>query len=500
MVESILKHTGRDTVRYVPGKIVPAAVNFIGLLVFTHIFSPEDFGNYFIVLTTITVMNIVGSSWIANSVVRFYSEFRLQHHLDEFLSTTILSLLIFNLATVLLYLSGLLIFEALIPEKLVPFLRLGALCHLFWSTYLTLLFFLRASFRASAYSKYEIISSTGRFLIALALVHFFNVGAISLLWSMLFISLFLVVLMLKRLSLTARLSWRAFSSRITWDFLKYGFPLALSSLSAWVLILSDRYMLQYFKTAEDVGIYSVSYSVVDRTLGLVYSTLMLAAYPVIVLTWETKGKEVTQHLIGELSRYFLILCVPIFAGISILGKDIFSLFIGADFFECFKLVPLFAFCSIAQGLFQYIGKSFELHRKTSVFALTLFIAGLVNVLLNVLLIPGFGYMGAGLAKVVSYLVLLILGIAISRSFMPWLAPMKSMVRVLLSAGGMAALLTVIKSHLAVSVTNLVLLTAIGTCAYCASLLLFKEMRKSEIDFVRSNYRKLIPVKFMGNRR
>lgn len=72
MIESILKETGKDVLRYVPSKVVPAMVNFIGLLVFTHIFSAEDYGNYFIVLATISVMTIIGSNWVTNSVIRFY--------------------------------------------------------------------------------------------------------------------------------------------------------------------------------------------------------------------------------------------------------------------------------------------------------------------------------------------------------------------------------------------------------------------------------------------
>jgi len=491
LIESILKETGKDALRYVPAKVVPAMVNFIGLLVFTHIFSPEDYGNYFIVLTTITVMNIVGSSWITNSVLRFYPEFKLNNNLARLFSTTIFSFMIFNVVITLLYLSGFFMFRANLPERLLPFLRIGIFSYLAWSTYCMLLYFLRASLQAAAYSKYEIISSGGKFLLALALVFFLKMGAISLLWGMLVINLVLVVFMFKKLSLSKRVKRKLFFPKISLDFLKYGYPLALSSLSAWLLILSDRYILQYFKTAKEVGIYSVSFSVVDRSLGLLYSILMLAAYPIIVLTWEEKGKKITQQLIGELSRYFFILCVPVFVGISILGKDIFTLFVGENFSESFRLVPLFAFCSVAQGLFQYVGKSFELYKKTLILALVFFVAGLANVLLNILFIPSYGYMGAGISKSISYVILLILGIGISYSFMPWIAPLKSLFKVVFSTVLMGAVLLFIKRFLTVSVTNLIFLIVLGTCVYFILLLLFNEIKKSEIDFVKSYYHKLI---------
>ncbi len=491
MIESILKETGKDALRYVPAKLVPAIANFIGLLVFTHIFSPEDYGNYFIVLTTIMVMNIIGSSWVTNSVLRFYPEFKLNNNLDRLFSTIVFSFIICNAVITLLYFSGFFIFKAAIPEQLVPFFRIGIFSYLSWATYFMLLYFLRASLQAAAFSKYEIISSGGKFVLALALVFFFKMGAISLLWGMLLINLVLVIFVSKRLSLLKKLKKEFFSAKISFDFFKYGFPLALSSLSAWLLILSDRYILQYFKTAKDVGIYSVSFSIVDGSLGLLYSILMLAAYPIIILTWEEKGKKITQQLIGELSRYFFILCVPVFIGISILGKDIFTLFVGENFSESFRLVPLFAFCSVAQGLFQYVGKSFELYKKTLILALIFFIAGLANILLNILFIPSYGYMGAGTAKTISYMILLVLGIGITYSFMPWVAPLKSLLKVVFSTVLMGAVLVFLKKFLTVSLTNLIFLIVTGACVYSVLLLLFNEIKKSELDFLKSYYHKLI---------
>ena len=258
-----------------------------------------------------------------------------------------------------------------------------------------------------------------------------------------------------------------------------------------MLILSDRYLLQYFKGAEDVGVYSVSFSVVDGSLGLLYSVLMLAAYPIIVLTWEEKGKAVTQQLIGELSRYFFILCVPVFVGISILGKDIFGLFVGEDFAESYRLVPLFAFCAVAQGLFQYVAKSFELYKKTLFLAFVFLVAGVVNIWLNVLFIPSYGYMGAGIAKTVAYVILLVLGLGVCHSFMPWLAPIRSLLRVGLATAFMAVILILLKRYLAVSLVNLVFLIGVGATVYGTLLLLFREMRKNEIDFVKSRWHHLL---------
>lgn len=491
MIESILKETGKDALRYVPAKVVPAVVNFAGLVIFTHILSPEDYGNYFIALTTISVMTIMGSDWIATSVIRFYPEFKLKQDLDRFFANVVFAFVICNMLLLPIFGLAFLVLKARVPPVLISMLGVGMLAYLSSAAYLVLLYFLRASLQASAFSVSEIIFSSGKFGLALLLIFLLKVGAVSLLWGTVLVSTFLLILISRRFSLLRMLRRGLFSPEICKGLAKFGLPLAVSSLSAWLLVLSDRYILNFFGSAEQVGFYSVSFSAVDRSIGMLYSVLMLAAYPIIVSTWEEKGQETTQQLIGELSRYFFMLCIPVFVGLSILSKDVFTLFMGKNFVESFRLVPFFAFCSLLMGLFQYLGKGFEIYKRTFLLAGIFLACGLLNVALNILLIPSYGYMGAGAAKALSYLILVVLGIGCTHSFMPWLAPVKSLLKVLLSSVLMGAVLVLLKGFLGVSITNLMLLIAAGTCVYIILLLFFREIRKGEMDYARSCCRELV---------
>jgi O-antigen/teichoic acid export membrane protein len=230
--------------------------------------------------------------------MRFYSEFKLKDDLSKLFSNLIFSFLICNVIITFLYLLGLIILQTEIPGRLVPFLKVSIFCYFSGAAYLFLLYSLRASLQAAAFSMFEIISSVGKLVLALAFVFFLRKGAISLLWGMLMVNIVLVALISMRLSLLKKMKKDLLSAKTSLNFFKYGAPLALSGLSAWLLILSDRYLLQYFRSAKDVGIYSVSFSVVDGSFALLYSILMLAAYPLIILTWEEKGREIMKFLVG----------------------------------------------------------------------------------------------------------------------------------------------------------------------------------------------------------
>jgi O-antigen/teichoic acid export membrane protein len=491
LIHSILKSTGKDALRYVPAKVVPGITNLAALLIYTRIFTTEDYGNFYLTMAFVSVVSILGSRWLVESVTRFYARYELAKDLDAFFSTIVYSLVLTTLLLLVLAGGGIVILSGKISPQLLPFLGVGILVYVTTSIYTVFLYALRASLKAKTFSLCEILFSFGKLGLALVIVYLFKTGAISLLIAVFLVQIPLVLFMLKRFSIFARFRLKSVSKATVGEFLRFGTPLIISSLSLWLLLLSDRYMLSFFKGSAEVGIYSVSYSLVDRSVALIYTILMLAAYPIIIYTWEEKGKEVTQKLISDLSRYFFIICIPAFLGISVLSKEIFSVLVGKNFVESYKLVPFFAFCSLCAGLFQYVGKGLEIYQKTLILAFVVFLSGALNVGLNILLIPRYGALGAGVAKSISYAGLIILGIKMSYSFLPWKISGGSVLRVSFAGTVMALCLILVKNLLPVSLLTLLFLMGLGVVIYTAVLFFSKEIRDGEIKVIKSYSAKLV---------
>ena len=485
LVDSIVKSTGKDALRYVPAKVVPGVISFLALLIYTRIFTTEDYGNFYLAMAAVSVMSILGSRWLVESVTRFYAQFELRKDLGRYFSTILYSLVLSTLIILVLVVGGIFILRGKISGEFAPFLGVGILVYITSSIYNILLYTLRASLQAKSYSFYEILLSAGKLGMALLIVYLFKTGAISLLVSIILIQVPLAFLMFRKFSILKRFSLKLVSREHIKEFFRFGSPLIISSLSVWLLVLSDRYMLNFYRSSAEVGIYSVSYSLVDRSVALLYTILMLAAHPIIIFTWEEKGKEITQKLIKDLSRYFFMICLPAFLGISVLSREIFSVLVGKDFVESFRLVPFFAFCSFCGGLFQYIGKGFEIRKKTLLLALIIFLSGGLNVVLNLLLIPQYGTVGAGIAKSISYAGLIILGIKMSHSLMPWQVSGRSVSRIALAGVIMTSCLILAKNLLSISLFNLILLIALGVVVYTGILLLIKEITHGEIQLIKS---------------
>ncbi len=491
LIDSILKSTGKDALRYVPAKVVPGIINLLALLIYTRIFTTEDYGNFYLAMAAVSVLSILGSNWLVESVTRFYAKSELRKDLDSFFSTIVYTYVLSTLLILGLAIGGILIFSGKISDDFLPFLGMGIAVYITTSIYNILLYTLRASLQAKSFSVYQILLSAGKLGVVLIIVFLFKIGAISLLIAFIFIQVPLLFFLFKKFSILRRFKLEYVSKECIKEFFKFGSPFIISGLSVWLLLLSDRYILNFFKSSAEVGIYSVSYSMVDRSVALLYTILMLAAHPIIIYTWEEKGKEVTQKLIKDLSRYFFMICIPAFLGISVLSREIFAVLVGKDFAESFKLVPFFAFCSFCGGLFQYVGKGFEIYKKTLLLAFIIFLSGALNVVLNILFIPQYGAVGAGIAKSISYAGLIILGIMMTRSFMPWQVSMKSILRISFAGSVMVVCLILVKNLLSISLFNLVFLISLGIIVYVVILLLSKEVRDGEIQLIKSYSAKLI---------
>ena len=107
-------------------------------------------------------------------------------------------------------------------------------------------------------------------------------------------------------------------------------------------------------------------------------------------------------------------------------------------------------------------------------------AGLVNVGLNLLLVPRYGYMAAAITTLIGYIVLLALMVISSRKYFIWDFPFRSLGRAVLSSAIMGAVVYPVGNSLTSSpLLNLLAAIPLGLLSYFALLLLLGEVQTNE---------------------
>ena len=188
------------------------------------------------------------------------------------------------------------------------------------------------------------------------------------------------------------------------QIISYGLPLSLTYLANIILDVSDRFMIGWWIDAAAVAGYAAPYDLAQQTVGTALNVLFLSSYPRITRAWESGGMRAANKEIYTLSRtmqFAIPLTVGVFVGFSL---DISNIFFGeAIRAEAARVMPWVAL-AIAVGCFKtyYLDLAFQLVKTTHVQLQITAAMALLNVVLNLFLIPLHGLVGAAMATTIAY--------------------------------------------------------------------------------------------------
>lgn len=180
--------------------------------------------------------------------------------------------------------------------------------------------------------------------------------------------------------------------------LRYSLPFLPHMLAGILLGVADRFLLEYFLSATEVGIYTFAY-----TLGSALSFV----YGVVAVNYErylfASASEPARA--GELQNHYLCLlnclayiCLLVLSSAMVL----FTEYLPPSSEPLFDIVLWIYFGYVVNTLYLKAGYALAAARKTRYIPMVTFGSLLLNVGLNCLLIPRFGVLGAAMATFVSY--------------------------------------------------------------------------------------------------
>ncbi len=475
----------KDFLKYLPAQITPALVGFITVPIITRLFPPGDYGNYVLAMATINIMiTIIG--WLGMSIIRFYPAYE-RDNKQEYLYTSIVKLLFISLTVLTaVFLSILLIFKSFIPSQLYYLMLVGTGIFILMSVFQVLQHFLMARRQVSWYTGFSVWHSVAALGIGITLAMRFRYGVEGLLWGYI-LSLTVVLPLLWKITLgrQAFLSGKRISIELTKEMAKYGLPLVVGNLAAWILSLSDRYVLEFFQGAQEVGIYSASYTISEYGITILVSLFMLSAGPISMNIWEKEGMEKGREFITRITRYYLLLCLPATVGLSVLAKPAIEVLTAPEYHGAYHIMPFVSFGAFFLGLQQRFQSGLVFYKRTNLIMAAVIVSGLLNLGLNFWLVPIYGYMAAAVTTFISYAFLLGVMIIVSRKYFVFDFPFKSLAKAACASAVMAAVVYPVGNSITSSaMANLFLGIVVGIVVYILMIFLLREPQKEEIQEMR----------------
>jgi O-antigen/teichoic acid export membrane protein len=425
---------------YLPANIVQGVVGFLAIVIFTRVLSPDDFGRYALAFSVLTLAHVAVFSWLEAAMARFWASATpgsdlAGHFASLYRSAGLLTLAFVPVVALVLWLW---------PAH--PLLKFALAAGLMGCPVRCFVKLAQERYRAAGEvakaANLDMAVSIGGLAIGVGFAMAGAGGAAPLL------GLGLAPLMALPFILPGELK-QARGARLERERVRtyavYGYPIAASLALTVVLASTDRFLLAYYLDEAAVGAYHASYSIANRTLDVLFLWLGSAGQPALVMALERGGLERLKEAAREQASTFLLIGLPAAAGVALVARPLAEVLIGPELrAAATSVTPWIALSALLFGLTAYyFGQAFTLGRKTKRLLLAMAIPALLNIALNVVLVPRFGLVGAAWSTAASFGVGLLATMLIGRRVMALPIPWDSLVRCGVATAAMAGVVAVL---------------------------------------------------------
>jgi O-antigen/teichoic acid export membrane protein len=464
-----ISNLGRHSVVYGVGIVLTKAVSVLMLPIYTRWLTPSDYGVLQLITMTFEIVTILAGSRLALGVYHFYHRESHEEGRREVLSTAFLLLAVTYSATAVATTIAAPSIARVVFGEVAPyatFIRLAAVTMVFEGLILVPTALLQLQDR----SKLFVVATLSRlglhvvcnliFLIPLGL------GVLGVLLSGLISSAmlagFLSVWLLR--SVGARMG-----SQTVRSFLRFGLPLVVMNVAAFIATFGDRFFLNRAADTTAVGLYGLAYQ-----FGFLVSAIGFGPFRRM---WDPQRFAVAKRddrdaIFSRVFIYLNIYLLTVALGASLFAGDALRIMATPDFQGAAVFVPVLAAAYVIQSWAAYLNLGIYITERTERFAVANWAAAIVALLGYIFLIPLLLAWGAVLATLASMMTLCAFTYVYSQRLWrveyEW-APVVWLTAVALVVGGVSALLPTMRLWLSI-VAHGALLVAFGVLVWTLPIL------------------------------
>ena len=459
--------------------LIVSLKGIILLPILTKTLDIELYGIWVQIIVTTSLLTFLATLQLHGAIIRFFAGEKDKAKIKVGFYSVFALVFLFNLLLILIIavLSEPLAITFFGGESAVPFVRL--LCFIIPATALDTICieFFRAFQQMKKYSGFLILQQ----ILEVSLISYAILSGYSLFGALL--SLIIArtfLLFVSFLFIYPQIGIGKPDLSVLKPYLLFSLPLIPAALSCLIVEMSDRYVIAYFLGVASVGIYSAAYSL-GTVIGLFMSPLGITLLPTMFKLYDNnKIEELKMHLNYSL-KFYLMFAIPSLFGLTVLSKSLLLTFTTSEFVSAYLVVPI-----VALGTIFYVGGGtiaiiLQILKKTKILAIVGGAAAAINLILNIILIPIIGILGAAISTLITFL---FMGTAFGiQSFkgIPFEIDLKFIAKSIIASIPMAFVVWKLNPYGAV---NILIAVGIAAVIYFGILILLRGFTEDEYKFLR----------------
>lgn len=401
-----LTQLARHGIVYGTADFLGKALGFVLIPIYTRALTPVEFGQLQALLTMHTFAIMTLALGQLGTLLRYYTRAEGAER-EQVVSGvgTIIGVATGVFLAVLVLLGPVLARAVLHDPSRAPLfqiLALGIGARMISDIAMTIL---RLQEKSARYALYNLL----RMLASLALILYFVVARdMGLTGAILGESLAALGLFLAQAPLLLRTWGRLPSRRVLREYLAFGLPFLFANLGAVMLQSVDKLLLASFGMLAATGIYSLAVKLSSLISIVLLAPFTLVWGPMIYKVDRDHTREEAQRFFSRVLTYFALLLYWVGMGIVLFAREAIEVWATPEYAGAKNLTPFLVVSAVLYGFYRHLQVGLNLTGRTQIIAWSFLAAAVVNVIGNALLIPYWGAMGAALATLASYVLMVVL--------------------------------------------------------------------------------------------
>ena len=370
---------------------------FLLMPVYTALLAPEAFSTAELITGTSNLLIPVVCLGITNGIFRFAAEKESDREA------------VFSSSLVLLF-CGLIGFLALSPLLgLVTYLNDYVwliVAYVFFANLQSVMAqYVRAIDRTKLFALQGIINTALTIAFNLLFLIGFRMGVVGYVLSVVAGNLVTTVFLIFSAKLYQVFSWKKVKKELLRDLIRFSLPLVPTTVCWMITNLSDRYMVTYFCGDAANGIYSAAYKI--PTIVTLLSGIFMQAWQFSAIAAEEDPVE-SKRFFNKIFSGFLAVAAVSSGGLILFSGVLTKLLLNSRYHDAWHYMPTLLCAAAFEALVSFLATVYLVKKKPSHSLVTALSGAILNVVLNFVLIPRFGPMGAAFATMLAYGFVLIL--------------------------------------------------------------------------------------------
>ena len=390
-------------------KVIGMFFGYVIMLFITKYYGAEEWGIYSLCITVLSVALLLPRFGFDSSLVRIIAELNVENKQSSIYGVLIKSIIIsvalsLGVIVIVTLFSDILVSKVIKQQEMIYYFKIINIAVIPMALLTIISAVFQALKKTTLYMLFQTTLINVVFFIFLLLyksleinLRTFNLYVISVVVVLLISFLFLY----KTLK-SFKKNPTEHKERGTYSYTKIckvSFPMMMSSSFALLMGWSDIFMLSYYKTATDIGVYNSTL----KLAALSSITLMAVnaiATPKFVEFYTSKNILGLEEIVKKSTKMIFLTSLPILLILIVFSKPILGFF-GDEFRLGYLALIYLCISRFVNAISGSVGYIMQMTDQQKVFQNILIIAFVINLVLNYLLIPKYSYEGAAIASSLS---------------------------------------------------------------------------------------------------